>query len=68
VIQLGADPNRLLVQMIDVPTGRVMYETSSRLDDDFWTGVTWTSNTAYLTVRNLHSVDLETGRTAWEWP
>lgn len=68
VIQLMADPDQLQVQMIDVPTGQVVYETSSRLDNVFWTGVTWTSNTAYLTIRNLYSVDLATGIAAWEWP
>jgi outer membrane protein assembly factor BamB len=68
VIQLLADPVRLQVQMIDLPTGQVVYETSSSLDNDFWTGVTWTSNTAYLTIRNLYGVDLETGKAAWEWP
>jgi outer membrane protein assembly factor BamB len=68
VIQLLTDPDRLQVQMIDVPTGQVVYETSSRLDNDFWTGVTWTGNTAYLTIRNLYSVDLETGKTTWAWP
>lgn len=68
VIQLLVDPVRLQVQMIDVPTGQVMYETSSRLDNDFWTEATWTSNSAFLTVRNLYRVDLETGTAAWEWP
>jgi outer membrane protein assembly factor BamB len=68
VIQLVADPDRLQVQMLDVPTGQVVHETSSRLDNDFWTGVTWTSESAYLTIRNLYRVDLETGKAAWEWP
>jgi outer membrane protein assembly factor BamB len=68
VIQLLTDPDRLQVQRIDVPTGQVVYVTSSRLDNDFWTGVTWTRNSAYLTIRNLYGVDLETGKTAWEWP
>jgi hypothetical protein len=63
-----ADPDRLQVQMLDVPTGQVVNETSSRLDNDFWTGVTWTSESAYLTIRNLYRVDLETGKAAWEWP
>jgi outer membrane protein assembly factor BamB len=68
VIQFIPDPPRLLVQMIDVPTGQVGYETSSRLDNDFWAGVIWTSNTAYLTIRNLYAVDLATGEATLEWP
>ncbi len=68
VIQLIAGPPQLLVQLIDVPTGQVMYETSTRLDNDFWTGVTWTNNTAYLTIRNLYAVDLAAGEVALEWP
>jgi hypothetical protein len=68
VIQLTTGPPQLLVQRIDVPTGRVAYETSARLDNDFWTGATWTNHTAYLTIRNLYTVDLETGQATWEWP
>jgi hypothetical protein len=70
ILQLLTDsePSELVVQKLNAADGSLLYETETALTEDFWRGLTWANDTAYLALRNLVAVDLETGATAVEWP
>ena len=56
------------VDLLDMQAGTIVAESRTTIDDDHWMGAALTPGRAYLTIRNLYSVDLETGTVGWEWP
>jgi outer membrane protein assembly factor BamB len=58
----------IVVDILDVLDGTIEVETKTPINDDHWMGTALTKGRAYLTIRNLYSVDLETGTVDWEWP
>lgn len=70
VLQLltDEDPSVLVAQKLNPADGSLLYDTETPLTEDFWRGLVWANDHAYLTTRQLVSVDLATGETAVEWP
>jgi hypothetical protein len=58
----------VVVDILNLRDGTIAIETKTPIDDDHWMGTALTVDRAYLTIRNLYSVDLETGTVDWEWP
>lgn len=70
VLQLltDEDPSMLVVQKLNPADGSLLYDTETPMTEDFWRGLVWANDQAYLTTRQLVVVDLATGETAVEWP
>jgi outer membrane protein assembly factor BamB len=56
------------VDILDMQEGAIAVQTRTPIDDDHWMGTALTTDRAYLSIRNLYSVDLATGAVGWEWP
>lgn len=61
IIQISEDPDHLLYQSLNLTNGRVDIENASNLSDTFLTGVAWTNNYAFITIRGIYSLNLQTG-------
>jgi hypothetical protein len=53
---------------LNLQDGVITAATKTLVDDGHWMGVTLTKYKAYLSIRNLYSVSLESGDVGWEWP
>jgi hypothetical protein len=58
----------VVVDILKTEDGTIGIETKTLINDDHWMGTAVTKDRAYLSIRNLYSVDLETGVVDWEWP
>jgi outer membrane protein assembly factor BamB len=58
----------IAVAILNVQDGTIDIETKTPINDDHWMGTALTQGRDYLSIRNLYSVDLETGTVDWEWP
>jgi len=67
VISEGSD-YYVVVEILDTPDGLMRAATKTLVDDGHWMGIALTKYRAYLSIRNLYSVSLETGDVDWEWP
>jgi hypothetical protein len=56
------------VDILDTRTGAIIQGHMTQVYDSHWTGITWYDEAAYLTLRRLHRLDLQTGIVTWEWP
>ncbi|MCP4357558.1 MAG: PQQ-binding-like beta-propeller repeat protein, partial [Chloroflexi bacterium] len=70
LIQLltDSDPANLTVQKLNTADGELLYDVENPVTDDYWSGLTWTPNNAYLILRALVGVDLQTGTAVQDWP
>jgi outer membrane protein assembly factor BamB len=70
VLSEGAEAllDYVLVDILNIGDGTIATETKSLINDVHWMGTALTKGRAYLSIRNLYSVDLETGTVDWEWP
>ena len=57
-----------MVEILNIQNGRITAKTKTLVDDGHWMGPASTKYRAYLSIRNLYSVHLETGELNWEWP
>jgi len=64
----GSDPYYVVVDILNIQNGRITAETKALVDNGHWMGTAATKHRAYLSIRNLYSVHLETGDVDWEWP
>jgi outer membrane protein assembly factor BamB len=64
----GSDPYYVVVEILNTQDGMITAETKTLVDDGHWMGIASTKYRAYLSIRNLYSVSLETGKVVWEWP
>ena len=64
----GGAPYYVVVEILNKQDGVITTETKTLIDDGHWTGTASTKYRAYLSIRNLYSVSLETGEVDWEWP
>lgn len=64
----GSSRDSIVTTQLNWADGSQITQVTTQTDDDFWTGLTWTSDYAYLTMRNLYRVDLETAEGDWVWP
>jgi outer membrane protein assembly factor BamB len=60
--------DHVVVDILNVRDGTTAVETRTTINDDHWMGTALTKGRAYLSIRNLYSVDLQTGTVDWEWP
>lgn len=67
VIQLLPDPDRVIAQVLTIDGG-VLNESTSNVGDDFWQSTVWTDEQAFMVIRDLFAVDLQSGETIREWP
>ena len=67
VISEGSD-YYVVVEILDTQDGLTRAATKTLVDDGHWMGIASTKYRAYLSIRNLYSVSLETGDVDWEWP
>ncbi len=68
IIQLLSGPDRIKVDIVNPQSGVRQVENSAEVNDAVWSGTTWTTTTAWLTIRNLYAVDLLTGKIELVWP
>jgi outer membrane protein assembly factor BamB len=73
VIQVISEGDQALldyavVDILEIEDGTIAIETKTLIGDDHWMGTALTKDRAYLSIRNLYSVNLETGIVNWEWP
>lgn len=68
VIQVLPGPDRLLVDILDQRSGERLHRDITPVNSTYWSGITWLSDTAWLTLRDLYTVDLHTGETTLFWP
>lgn len=64
----GTTPYYIVSEALNMQDGKVTAETKTLINDGHWMGVASTKYRAYLSIRNLYSVHLETGEVGWEWP
>jgi outer membrane protein assembly factor BamB len=64
----GSDPYYVVVEILNIQDGTITAEAKTLVDDGHWMGTASTKYRAYLSIRNLYSVYLETGDVDWEWP
>jgi len=67
VISEGGD-YYVVVENLNIRDGTIIAATKTLIDDGHWMGTASTKYRVYLTIRNLYSVNLETGEVGWEWP
>ncbi len=58
----------VVVDILNIRDGTITAATKTLVDDGHWMGIASTKYRAYLSIRNLYSVNLETGDVDWEWP
>jgi len=63
-----SDPYYVVVEILNTQDGVITAKTKTLVDDGHWMGIASTKYRAYLSIRNLYSVSLETGDVDWEWP
>jgi outer membrane protein assembly factor BamB len=63
-----ASLDTIVVDILNMQDGTTAIETRTVINDDHWMGTALTKGRAYLSSRNLYSVDLGTGAVDWEWP
>lgn len=68
VVQVIDNPDRILFMLLEPHSGRALVQTTTQTSDGFWTAVAWTNDTAYLTIRDVYAVTLETGEVTRYWP
>ena len=64
----GSAPYYVVVEILNTQDGAITAETKTLVNDAHWVGTSSTKYRAYLSIRNLYSVNLETGDVGWEWP
>ncbi len=64
----GSAPYYVVVEILNIQDGAITAATKTLVDDGHWMGTASTKDRAYLSIRNLYSVHLETGEVDWEWP
>lgn len=68
VLQISSDPDQLLVEMLNPQTGVSAGQKTIPLEDDYLTDIVWTDEAAWLALRKIHKVDLQTGTVSYTWP
>ncbi len=70
VIQIVSDGDLdyVVIKVLNLEDGAITANTRTLIDDKHWMGTASTRDRVYLSIRNLYSVDLETGDVEWEWP
>ena len=69
VAQVLGDPDRLLVETLDVETGQVKRESSVEVENDSLDDIVWDKQYGFFTVwGGVYAVDLESGTVEPEWP
>jgi hypothetical protein len=68
VISEGGGSNYVVVEILNMQDGVITAKIKTLVDDGHWMGTASTKYRAYLSIRNLYSVSLETGDVDWEWP
>jgi outer membrane protein assembly factor BamB len=68
VIQVLSGPDRVLVDILDQHSGERLHQKITAVNSTYWSGITWQPDTAWLTLRDLYTVDLTTGETMLYWP
>ncbi len=67
VLQLTSDPDQLLVEMLNPQTGVSAGQKTIPLEDDYLTDIVWTDKAAWLALRKIYKVDLQTGTVSYTW-
>jgi hypothetical protein len=68
VLQISSDPDQLLVELLNPQTGVSAGQKTIPLEDDYLTDIVWTDDAAWLALRKIHKVDLQTGTVSYTWP
>jgi hypothetical protein len=69
IAQVLDDPDRILVETLDVETGQVIRESSVEVEHSSLDDIVWTGQYGFLSVwGDVHAVDLESGTVEAEWP
>jgi hypothetical protein len=69
IAQVLDDPDRILVETLDVETGQVIQESSVEVEHNSLDDIVWTEQYGFLTVwGEVYTVDLESGTVEPEWP
>lgn len=68
VLQISSDPDQLLVEVLNPQTGVSAGQKTTPLADDYLTNIAWTDNVAWLALRKIYKVDLQTGTVSYTWP
>lgn len=69
IAQVLDDPDRILVETLDVETGQVMQESSVEVEHSSLDDIVWTEQYGFLAVwGDVYTVDLESGAVEPEWP
>jgi outer membrane protein assembly factor BamB len=58
----------VVVEILNIQDSMITAATKTLVEDGHWMGTASTKYRAYLSIRNLYSVNLETGEVDWEWP
>lgn len=68
VLQISSDPDQLLVEVLNPQTGVSAGQKTIPLEDDYLTDIAWTDDAAWLALRKIRKVDLQTGTVSYTWP
>jgi outer membrane protein assembly factor BamB len=68
VLEFNDNNGNFHLAYVDLLDGNLFNERNFTLKPDFWTGITWTSKQAFLSIRNVYKLDLEKGVMMVEYP
>ncbi|HXV98862.1 MAG TPA: PQQ-binding-like beta-propeller repeat protein, partial [Anaerolineae bacterium] len=68
VLQIFGDPDQLVIEILNPQTGVSAGQKTIPLEDNYFTGIVWTDDAAWVALRKIHKVDLETGSVGYTWP
>jgi hypothetical protein len=69
IAQVLGDPDRLLVETLDMEDGQVTHSSSVEVQHDSLSGIVWNGQYGFFTVwGDVYAVDLESGTVETEWP
>lgn len=68
VLEFNETNGNLHLVYVDLTDGNIFNERNFSLKPDTWTGVTWTSKQAFLSIRNVYKLDLDNGTMLVEYP
>lgn len=68
VLQVLPDPDRLVLETLNLQTGQPVSQHTRSLSASFLTAITWTDQLVWLNLRGLQALDLANGELVYTWP
>jgi hypothetical protein len=68
VLQIMSDPDQIIAETLNPQTGVSAGQKIIPVDDSFFSDIAWTNDAAWVALRQIKKVDLQTGTLSYTWP